>query len=146
MPTLASWVTWASSLTFMSTDFLVHKLEIIVGKSWSSTIIMVFYIITQLRRASFWKSASGLFLAPFGFLGSRPFVNVISTFSKEKSLLEAFCLESELWISKETFVPSLSWPKVLWNVGTRRWKHPDASSRVVFSEEKDMRGNPQRIM
>lgn len=82
----AGW-TWASSLTFTSTDFLIHNLEITVGKSWSSTIIMVFYIITQLRKACFWKSASGLFFfwLPLAFLAQDLFQHHVYLLLGEES-------------------------------------------------------------
>lgn len=87
----------------MSLGFLIHKLEIIVDKSLYSTIIMGYYVVTRLRKGSFWN-------LPLAFLDSlllsclKAFSNIISTFSKEEGgpHLKAFCLGIRLRNSEET--------------------------------------------
>lgn len=97
----------------MGLGFLIHKLEIIVGKSLYSTIIMGYYVVTKLRKGSFGN-------LPLAFLDSlllsclKAFSNIISTISKEKGgpHLEAFCLGIRLWISEETNIRETWVPRV----------------------------------
>lgn len=143
----AGW-TWASSLTFTSTDFLIHKLEIIVGKSRSSTKIMVFYIITQLRKASFWKSVPGLFWLPLAFLAQDLFFFFFLTSSlsslRRRASWRHFVLEASYQISKETFCTFPFLTKSFVKCRYPEVATPRCLQQSCISEEKDMRGNPPR--
>ena len=104
----------------MSLDLLIHRLEIIVGKSLYLTLIVGFYIVTKLRKGSSWNLPWPFFLfffwpflTAFYFLGSKPFLtSSLSSPRKRKDSAEAFCLGIRLWINKETNICKTWVPRV----------------------------------